>query len=570
MPDEQNDNQPEGNKKIEDMPLDELDVQGKKIRVGPKGNIMIHSKNVEKGKNPGFLPKISLLRKKPSQPPPSNVPAAPQPQMNRPVPPAKYRLRPISQVTRPQQPVQQAGPQQSQSGQKRRRFSGLLTGGISRINRSFGSGRQRRLAYTSQADRTSALQAKYTKLELKQLKAHMREEYWGKVSRVLGGLFFIALILFMFYSYETHSFMFSYNEQAFYGPLYSTVSSFTSGLFNSLSSNLACVSNPVACSNLYTTPQVVSNPNTFQSFLTMSETPAETQLIMASNPQQEQIFYSVQNTGSVPLGSSTSNPVYMNISCGSSNDPAAGFICNSTLTSFSQPSGGKKIYNAPFIGEIFPGQTIENATTFNLQCPSSSSVKLPSVASIEANFTVKNYSSATLMPLEIASKTFIDELIQSSQSFSPQAPSVSFVSSGPISIIVSTPEPQPVTTKSGEIPISIQVQNNGKGSYSINTLELFVNKYLWPSNPASVNSGWSCSSSTSTRQLDFVLPSTDFWGCTYSQSLLSSSSNFLFKLPEVTSLNGLHFDTLPIIGLANYNYFQYLDMPFIIRNESVC
>ncbi|MCL4399565.1 hypothetical protein M1293_03635 [Candidatus Parvarchaeota archaeon] len=578
MPDDPEEDKPEGDRKIEDMPLDELDLAGKKIRVGPKGNIMIHKKEVEKGKNPGFLPKISLLRRNKGQQPPAQVP--PQPQLARPVQPTKYRLRPaFPAVRQPQPPPQTTLPQQpAVTGQvqipKRSGGSyGFFKTTINRISSKLVSIRASRQApsYKNQMDRVSALQAKYTKLELKQLKEHMREEQWGKIGRLLGALFFIGLILFVFYSFETHSFLFSYNEQAFYGPFFSTLFSLSSGLVNSLSSNLACVANPVACSNLYTTPQVVNSPNTFQSFISASETPAETQLIMSLNPQQEELFYSVQNTGSVPLGLSTSNPLYMNISCGNSNDQAAGIICNSTLTSFSQPAGSKYADNVPFIGEIFPGQTIENETAFYLQCPSSSStVILPAVASIEANFTIKNYSSATLMPLELASKTFIDQLIQSSQSFSPQAPSISFVSSGPVSIVVSTPEPQPVLTESGQIPISVQIQNNGQGKYLINKLELFISKDLWPVNPASSNTGWSCSSSASVRQLDFVLPNESFWDCVYSQPITPSLSGFIFKLPQVSSLNGLHFDTLPVIGLANYNYFQSLDMPFIIRNESVC
>ncbi len=390
-----------------------------------------------------------------------------------------------------------------------------------------------------------------------------------KYSAIIIILILIALpvIIFVYLSTSSHTGFFSYQEQSYYGPIFSGVWSYISPIWGLISGELACVANPVSCVGVQNTNVTQNVYPTFTSFLSANPSQGtQTTFITSSYPgTPADLFYTVQNTANVPLGYDTSNNVLLNTSCGSTDDPAATFNCQYS-TNITSP----KPYDARLSPVLEAGQTITNQTAVNVFCPTNLQVQLDSIASIQLNFTITNYSAASIVPIEFVTNAYATELSIAGQELVPNAPTVSFVSPGPISIILSTSDPQPIETQSGNMPISVQVSNANPGnSYSLNALSVFIPMSLWSVNVSSeisqLNPIWSCSQANGGRTMGFVLPSSGYWNCT------AKNPNDIVQLvlPQVLSLPGAeHFDTVPLLAHVNYNYIQKMNMPYVIRGSS--
>ncbi len=355
-----------------------------------------------------------------------------------------------------------------------------------------------------------------------------------------------------------------------YGSIFSKVGSLISSGISSISTFIAEVQNP---NLLVSQPQVtsVNSTPTFLSFLTFSY-PPDQEVVLTTNPQQGTIFYSVYNNGNVPLGPDTPNNLEVNISCGSTISPGAAKFCQDMLTKFITPtetqSSPPAIKDSSLINILAQGETKENTTTFELSCPSpKDKLTFPLSMSFLASFLVKNYTAAVILPLEFMSNSFQSQLVSSAQAFVPSAPSFNFYSSGPVQIEVYTVVRQPVITKIDSVPLEVTLKNNGNYPYEINNLSLYISKAFYPSNPAT--SYWNCVTASPIQRQGFQFPGSGYWDCYISNSkVLSSGSTFYLDLSPVSSLNGMHFNTMTVIGYVNYNYNESLNMPVVISNQT--
>ena len=359
--------------------------------------------------------------------------------------------------------------------------------------------------------------------------------------------------------------------QLTYGSIFSRVGSLLSSGISSISTFVAQIQNP----NLFVTQPKLTATNstpTFSSFLTFSY-PSKQEVVLTANPQEGEIQYSVSNTGNVPLGPGTPNNLEVNISCGNTVSPGAATFCRDMLTKFVSPSQTQSaspvIQDASLVSVLAPGETKENITTFDLSCPSSSDkLVFPLSMSLLASFLVKNYTAAVILPVEFMSNSFQSQLVSSAEAFVPAEPSFNFYSAGPVQIEVYTVVHQPVITKLDSVPLEVTLKNNGNYPYEINNLSLYISKEFYPSSPSS--SYWNCVNANPVQMQGFEFPSTGYWDCYINNTkILTSGSNFYLDLNPVNSLNGMHFNTMTVLGDVNYNYNETLNMPVVIDNQ-VC
>jgi hypothetical protein len=353
-----------------------------------------------------------------------------------------------------------------------------------------------------------------------------------------------------------------------YGSIFSKIGSLISSGFSSVSTFIAEIQNP---NLLITQPQVTSTNTTptFSSFLSMNY-PSGQVVTLTSNPQPGSIYYSVTNNGNVPLGPGTPNNLLVNISCGSTVSSGAATYCKDMLSAFTNPaqtsSSPPKIADASLLNILVPGETKENTTDFTLSCPTKK-LTFPLSMSFLASFLVKNYTAAVILPVEFMSNSFQNKLISSSQAFVPSEPSFNFYSSGPVQIEIYTEIKQPVLTKIDSLPLEVTIKNNGNSPYEINNLSIYISKQFYPTNPSS--SYWSCSNAVSITRQGFTFPGSGYWDCYInSKSTLDSGSSFYLGLNAVNTLNGMHFNTMTIIGYVNYNYNESFNMPVVISNQT--
>ncbi len=355
-----------------------------------------------------------------------------------------------------------------------------------------------------------------------------------------------------------------------YGSIFSKIGGLISSGISSISTFIAEVQNP---NLLVTQPQVtpVNSTPTFLSFLTFTYQPNQ-EVVLTTNPQQGTIFYSVYNNGNVPLGPGTPNNLEVNISCGSTVSPGAAKFCSDMLDKFVTPpetqSSPPAIKDSSLVSILAQGETKENTTTFELSCPPpGDKLTFPLSMSFLATFLVKNYTAAVILPVEFMSDSFQSQLVSSAQAFVPSEPSFNFYSSGPVQIEVYTVVKQPIITKIDSVPLEVTLKNNGRYPYEVNNLSLYISKEFYPSNPAT--SYWNCVTANPIERQGFQFPGSGYWDCYISNSkVLSSGSTFYLDLSPVSSLNGMHFNTMTVIGYVNYNYNESLNMPVVIANQT--
>ncbi len=390
---------------------------------------------------------------------------------------------------------------------------------------------------------------------------------------VLPFLVLIVIIIVVAYPYISHSpVVANVNSymQIHYGSTYGKIGSLFSSLWNSVVSGFAFIENPFA--SQIPPPTITNATPTFTSFLALT-VPSNQYLTLTGTSETQSFEYSVKDTSNVPLGSGTPNNVLVNMSCGNTYSKQATTVCEDLINTFEQPPATSQSFppvveNVGLIKEIFPTQQITNSTLVQFKCPSSP-ITFPTGGSLLLNFTVFNYSTASIMPLEFVSQSFDSQLISSSPLI-PSQPSISFTAAGPVQVKLSTDALEPILTKLGAVPISLSIGNSGTGGYHLNSLSLFISTALSSSNPATnpSNGLWTCQVSSGMQRQNFVFPS-GYWNCTISNpALLQSSSNFFFTLPALQTLNGLHFDTIPVLAYANYNYIQQLNIPFVVQNQT--
>ncbi|MCL4396768.1 hypothetical protein M1494_00245 [Candidatus Parvarchaeota archaeon] len=355
-----------------------------------------------------------------------------------------------------------------------------------------------------------------------------------------------------------------------YGSIFSKIGGLLSSGISSISTFIAEVQNP---NLLITQPQVtaVNSTPTFSSFLSFSYPPSQ-EVVLTTNPQQGTIFYSVYNNGNVPLGPGTPNNLEVNISCGSTVSPGAAQYCKDMLTKFINPtetqSSPPAIKDSSLVDILAQGETKENTTTFELSCPPpTDKLSFPLSMSFLASFLIKNYTAAVILPIEFMSDSFQSQLVSSAQAFVPAEPSFNFYSAGPVQIEVYTVVKQPIITKIDSVPLEVTLKNNGNYPYDVNNVSLYISKDFYPSNPST--SYWNCVTASPVQRQGFQFPGSGYWDCYISNSkILSSGSTFYLDLSPVNSLNGMHFNTMTVIGYVNYNYNETLDMPVVVANQT--
>lgn len=361
----------------------------------------------------------------------------------------------------------------------------------------------------------------------------------------------------------------SYTEIT-YGSIFSKITGLISSGISSISTFIAEVQNPNLLVSQPTVTAVNSTP-TFLSFLTFSY-PSNQEVVLTTNPQQGNILYSVYNNGNVPLGPGTPNNLEVNISCGNTYSQGAAQYCKDMLDKFTSPVENQisppKIVNSNLVDILAPGETKENSTTFYLSCPSpSDKLTFPLSMSLLANFLVKNYTAAVILPVEFMSDSFQSQLVSSAQAFVPAEPSYNFYSAGPVQMEVYTVIKQPILTKIDSIPLEVTLDNHGKYHADINNISLYINKEFFPSNPST--SYWSCVTATSMERQGFEFPGSGYWNCYINnQKVLNSGTTFYLDLNPVNSLDGLHFNTITVLGYVNYNYNESLNMPVVVANQT--
>ncbi len=406
-----------------------------------------------------------------------------------------------------------------------------------------------------------------TKEKLFDLSTFKRNTKRHAVVIVIVLLLISPIIVFLFISSTFHQGPFGYTTVAYYTSVFSPIFSFVSPLFHLATTQINCLSNPVACVGQQNQNITVVVYPTFNSFVTVTPASGLQSVFLTGNNTPVNLFYSVYNNANVPLGSSTNNALMLNESCGSTDNPAETHICRvMTFPTLILSDSG-------FSSVLFSKQTSTNETEISVSCPSKKSgIVLPTLSSIILNFTIKNYSAGSLLPVQFASRSFSEQLLAAAQPLIANLPSISFVSPGPLQIEMQVVEPMPIITGSGNVPIVISITDNGAGAnaYSINSLSIFIPKSMWPINPQS--NGWNCISSTSSIKMQFAIPGNSYWMCTSTasnQQLQSVGAQFI--LPQVASLSSMHFNTVPIFAYMNYNYYEYVNMPYkIIAAPSVC
>lgn len=391
----------------------------------------------------------------------------------------------------------------------------------------------------------------------------------AKKHSILLAPFIIIIILVVVYFafYASTNVGIVYTEVT-YGSIFSKVSGLISSGFSAISTFIAEIQNP---NLLISQPHVTSTNSTptFSSFLTFNY-PPDQEVVLTSNPQQGSIFYSVTNNANVPLGPGTSNNLLVNISCGSTVSTGAAQYCKDMLTKFINPvetsSSPPSVNDQSLINILAPGETKENTTYFDLSCPSKK-LTFPLSMSLLATFLIKNYTAAVILPVEFMSNSFQNQLLSSDQAFVPSEPSFNFYSSGPVQMEVYTDARQPILTKINSLPLQVTIKNNGNYPYDINNLSLYISKAFYPTNPST--SYWKCSTATPFIRQGFHFPGNSYWNCYIDNSnILSSGKSFYLGLPAVNSLNGMHFNTMTIIGYVNYNYNESLNMPVVVSNQT--
>lgn len=391
-----------------------------------------------------------------------------------------------------------------------------------------------------------------------------------KYSLILLPFLVLVIVLGVYFIFFAQSNVgISYSELT-YGSVFSKITGLISSGISSISTFIAEVQNP---NLLVTQPQVtaVNSTPTFSSFLTFSY-PSNQEVVLTTNPQQGTILYSVSNNGNVPLGPGTSNNLEVNISCGNTFSPGAAKFCNDMLDSFTSPtetqSSPPKVVDSSLVNILVPGETKENTTTFDLSCPSpSDKLTFPLSMSLLATFLVKNYTAAVILPIEFMSDAFQSQLVSSAQAFVPAEPSYNFYSSGPVQMEIYTVIKQPIITKIDSIPLEVTLTNHGQYTANINNVSIYINKDFFPSNPST--SYWSCVTATSVERQGFQFPGSGYWDCYINnQKILDSGSTFYLDLSPVNSLDGLHFNTMTVLGYVNYNYNESLNMPVVVANQT--
>ena len=390
-----------------------------------------------------------------------------------------------------------------------------------------------------------------------------------KYSLILAPFLILLVVIVVYFIFVAPTNVGIVYTEVTYGSIFSKIGSLLSSGISSISTFIAEVQNP---NLLVTQPQItaVNSTPTFLSFLTFSYPPNQ-EVVLTTNPQQGTILYSVYNSGNVPLGPDTPNNLEVNISCGSTISPGAAEFCQDMLTKFITPSETQSsppaIKNSSLVNILVQGETKENTTTFQLSCPpSADKLTFPLSISFLGSFLVKNYTAAVILPIEFMSDSFQSQLVSSAQAFVPAEPSFNFYSAGPVQIEVYTVVKQPIITKADSIPLEVTLKNNGNYPYEINNLSLYINKAFYPSNPTT--SYWNCVTASPIQRQGFQFPGSGYWDCYINNSkVLSSGPNFYLDLSPVSSLNGMHFNTMTVLGYVNYNYNETLNMPVVIANQ---
>ncbi len=379
-------------------------------------------------------------------------------------------------------------------------------------------------------------------------------------------LIIVVVVIIYWYAYGQNSNSANYFN-TYYGSYFNSFKGLISQLVGSIQGGIAYMNNPYGTGK--PPVHVINTTQTFSSFLIPTSV-SNQQLTMTDSPQLGTLLYSVKDNSNVPLGLDSNNNVLVSIGCGNTNSQQSARVCQEMFSSFVTPkkSSSAQISGIPLIPEMLPSETIENQTSFYFNCPSVS-LTYPTGASMLTNFTVENYTAAAILPVEFISYRFSQKLLASSQALVPSTPSFDFVTPGPLQIKMGVSINQPVSTQVESVPISVTIENTGSGaysgSYSISSLGLFINKQFYPNNPS--NGNWQCSDAVSHTLEGFVFPGSGYWYCTLSSSQLGSPSS-IFSLPAVTSLNGLHFNTMSIVASVTYNYSELLNMPFQVNNET--
>lgn len=421
----------------------------------------------------------------------------------------------------------------------------------------------------------------YYKMQIEMLKKEAKKKNkviqdWHTRSLKIAIPILIFIIVFFFVSYHyivtSPSFSTANTYLLLHFPVLGTIGHLIASIPSSISSGLNFISNPLAS----TTPpsQVVNVTSTFTSFLGLSAPTGQT-LTLTGTSETQSFSYFVTDNANVPVGSSTSNNVLENISCGGTSTQATS-VCDALLSDFDTPPATSQssppiVTGFPLTANELPTQSLSYSFTATFKCPSSP-IKFPTYGSFLLGLTTFNYTAGSILPLEYASQSVAAQLTSASHPLIPSLPSVVFVTAGPIQLKLSTNLPEPILTKADQVPINVQINNIGTGSYSLNAVSLFISTNLSQSNPdeLTANSMWSCSVSSGLTRQNFVFPA-GYWNCTISPRFLSSGSSFLFTLPAMQTLNGLHFNTIPVLGYVNYNYASKLSLPFVVQNETtVC
>ena len=387
-----------------------------------------------------------------------------------------------------------------------------------------------------------------------------------KYSVVIAALAIIIIpILIYWFVYGQNSASAQYFN-TYYGASFKPVTGLISSIENSLLTGIEVIQNPYNIGGT-APPPTINTTQTFKQFLVLTAVPNQV-ITMTNNPQLSTILYSIKDNANVPLGSGTPNNVLVSLSCGSTVSQQSAKVCQDMLSNFTSPvhaSSPPVITNLPLISEILPSETIDNSTSFYLNCPLAKTT-FPTGATVLGNFTIKNYTAATILPIEFVSYNFNQKLLQASQPVLPSVPSVNFVTPGPIQVELSVPVQQPISTQVESVPINVKINDIGTGSPNISTLVLFVSKQFYPSNPT--NGQWTCTNSFPFNRGGFQFPGSGYWACTLPASQLKGTTSFIFSLPHVATLGGLHFNTMSVIAGVVYNYNELLNIPFIIDNET--
>ncbi len=409
----------------------------------------------------------------------------------------------------------------------------------------------------------------YYKNLVEQQYKESKKQYGHEIRSLTKNLLLILIILVMFvgvpvYMFFSHSGAFSYQIESYYSPYFSAITTFISPLISQTLFSFSCLANPIGC---VTTPvtNVSHTSPTFTSFLSVTP-PSSTQI--AYTGQQNYIYYILQNTGNVVLGPNRPNSFLINYSCGTDQ------LCQQ-LTSLGT---SYQIDNNP--ETLYPGNSVQQSFSLSAQCPASKTLasQLPVQIQLDVTTRVTNYSGASLLPIEYINPTFYDSLLSSSQAFVPSQQFTAFVTPGPLQITPTIQIRQPVIANT-PVTLTVQLSNLGTGNYKLNDLWIFLPEWLGNmqieggyglSEVSALNKNFDCAQASGGQMANFIFPSSGYIECSYALNGVSSPSSVVFTLPIPTISIFSHFDTLPILFYANYNYTQSNNLPIIIKNITSC